>query len=248
MSVAEAPPRRLFCVPYAGGSARAYRGWQAGFGDEMTVVPLELPGRGDQVAQPRLGTVAELAVAVSASLRAAVGPETSYVLFGHSLGALVAFEVAAKYDALDLPAPAMLVVSGRNPPHVVSRWADRALRLSDAELLAELRSRGGLPDGLSASLAAALFLPTLRADLAAAVGYRANPDEHRLDVPLSVVWGRTDPLVDSEVVAHWSRYTTRGCILREYDGDHFSVFGLVPWLAATLRDALDPAGAFGGGS
>ncbi|QUQ68329.1 thioesterase II family protein [Kutzneria sp. CA-103260] len=230
---------QLFCVPYAGGSARVYRNWRREFPDSTEVVPLEFAGRGSRAAQPFPDSVAEAALDLAETVRErATG--VPYVLFGHSMGSLVVFEMAVALRALGLPSPALVVVSARNPPHIRAKWNAHVPELPDAELLDLLAGVGGVPPGLSPAIAAGFFLPLLRADLRIAVKYDAGAADRSIDAPILVLAGREDPLVDPELVAQWGRYTERGCTVVEHGGHHFSLFGQVHELAGALRAAGVP--------
>ncbi|MEU7896325.1 alpha/beta fold hydrolase [Nonomuraea sp. NPDC049152] len=111
----------LFCVPYAGGSARVYRGWQEWFANDAEVVPLELAGRGTRSAEPVAPSVRAAAMDLARRVpeRAAGRP---YILFGHSMGSLIAYEMAAIIEDSASDGPCLVVVSGRNPPQTRANW------------------------------------------------------------------------------------------------------------------------------
>jgi surfactin synthase thioesterase subunit len=217
-------PTTVFCLPYAGGTARAYQRWRRQFPPELEVIPLEIAGRGVRVTEPSPGSIRELADDLS---RQVCGhqprPTAGYVLFGHSMGALTAFEMALTHSDHGLPAPALVVISGRNPPYLRSRWGTEVLDLSDRELLAMVAVLGRVPAGPLPSIAARL-VPRLRADLRIALEYRLEAADATVDVPLLVLRGRADPLVDPDHVAGWERYTRRQCTVRHHNGGHFALF------------------------
>jgi medium-chain acyl-[acyl-carrier-protein] hydrolase len=229
------PP--IFCVPYAGGSARVYESWRKAAGPHEAVRPLDLPGRG-VLTGTAARSVPEAAALVGSSMAEAVRDGSPYVLFGHSLGALVAFEMAAARHTIGLPRPALVVVSGRNAPATPPEWARRASVLTDAELFTELRMHGGIPSGLSRSIAAQFFLPRLRADLRMAAGYRADPARHRIDAPLLVVHGREDPLVHPRAAAAWAEFTDERCTVHTHSGGHFAIYRQLPEVVALINSAL----------
>src|SRR5262249_47912819 len=153
---------QLICLPYAGAGAAAYRGWQGLFPHWIELIPLDLPGRGLRQVERALDDWHELIDVVMKTVRARVtGP---LALFGHSMGALVAIEVAHALRASDAPAPLWIGASGCVAPRRRERdltWLD----CSEQRLVAELRSLGGTPpEVLDCRDLLDLVLPTVRAD------------------------------------------------------------------------------------
>jgi medium-chain acyl-[acyl-carrier-protein] hydrolase len=226
----------MVCFPHAGGTAAAFRRWPALLGDLVEVVAVELPGRGTRHAERPPATVADAFAAALAAVPPGL-PAGGYVLFGHSLGALYAFEVARHLAAAGRP-PALLVVSGRNGP---SRPAEipPLHQLPDGEFLDRLASFGGIPDLVrNEPDLLRLFLPVLRADLRAAETYTRTPGAP-LPCPILAVHGTTDPLVSGPHVAAWQDETTAACTTAELPGGHFCLDE--PFPMARFRHALATA-------
>ncbi|SEM92880.1 thioesterase II family protein [Nonomuraea pusilla] len=227
----------LFCVPYAGGSARVYRGWQKWFAGDAEVVPLELAGRGTRSTEPVAPSVRAAAADLARRVRD-IAAGRPYVLFGHSMGSLIAYEMAATIEDAAGDGPSLVVVSGRNPPQTRANWGDDALMLTDLELFEALQAVGGVPAGLTPSIAAALFVPLIRADLNNTVSYDPGSPPRRISAPLLVLLGREDPLVGPDAGAGWASCTQRECTVVRHEGRHFSIFERVGELAETLRPFL----------
>ncbi len=119
--------------------------------------------------------------------------------------------------------PALVVISGRNPPYLRSRWGTEVLDLPDRELL-ELLQVLGRVQARPLTAIAAHFVPRLRADLRIVIEYQLKAADAAVDVPLLVLRGRTDPLVDPEHVTGWARYTRRQFTMRYHAGGHFALF------------------------
>ncbi|MGH3865078.1 MAG: thioesterase II family protein [Pseudonocardiaceae bacterium] len=162
-------PVQLFCLPHAGGSALAYRRWDTRTPSDVLVRPVELPGHGARMREPLVGEFDRLVSALAEEISAQIGGR--YALFGHSFGALLAFELARTLRH-HVGEPVILLVSGRNGPSLPA--AEPLLHaLSEDPLLRGLSAFGGTDERVLADPdLRALFLPIIRADLRLAETYR----------------------------------------------------------------------------
>ena len=196
---------RLFCFPYAGGSAASFAGWQAEIDGTVDVCALQLPGRGSRFGEAPYRSLPELVRVIAKVVSSHA--DLPFAFFGHSLGALVAFEVASYCRVHDLPTPRRLFVSGCAAPQVLRPLRNLHL-CSDAKLIAALEDFNGTPpEVLRDRDLMALLLPTLRADffLAETYQYHARPP---LNTPVSVLAGRLDKYTTPDIVGEWRRETT----------------------------------------
>ncbi|HEY3002923.1 MAG TPA: alpha/beta fold hydrolase [Kribbellaceae bacterium] len=213
-----AAPLRLFCFPWSGASASVYRELARSMPDEVETVAVQLPGRGsrrDESAFDRLAPLARQVVrALDVELRDRPG---RFVLFGHSFGALLAYEVARQLQA-----------SGRHPELVVlsgSRAPARAPRvflhpMGDAELLAALDQMGGTKmDRLRDPAFLDYFLPLVRTDLTACETFQ--PATGTLHCPVSVWGGSDDWYARPEDITRWRHFAGPAFRSRIFDGGHF---------------------------
>jgi surfactin synthase thioesterase subunit len=216
--VPQAP--RIFCFPPAGGSPRAFLDWQAGLGDEAEIVAVCRPGREHRAAEPA-PAIDELIEGAAAAITAITARDgRPCYLFGHSLGALVAFEVCRRITG---PAtPRHFIASGCSAPSLLpSQRVKQIATLSGAEFAAALAFFGGLaPEVIADPEVFDLLLPGLMADFRLAVGYvyRAGP---RLAVPVTLVVGRDDPHVGQAQVEPWDQELTWRADRHWLDGGHF---------------------------
>lgn len=206
-----ATPWTVLFFPHSGASSGSYRDLAARLSATAAAACVHYPGRGDRTGEPSFRDVHRLADEVADAFAAAAsGP---VLLFGHSLGAAVAYEVALRTDHRDLS----LVVSGHPAPHrlpeILPPPADED---SAAALVASLN--GSDTRLLTHPLLRRLFLPVLHADLTAHSRYRPSPGP--LDLPLTVLTGSADPLTPAGTT-DWSAYTTAGCTHRTVPGGHF---------------------------
>jgi medium-chain acyl-[acyl-carrier-protein] hydrolase len=227
-----APPV-LFCLPFAGGGASAFCNWQEALGAGVEVRALQLPGRENLFdLQPlaNMGALADHLLPQMLAHRA-----RPFAVFGHSLGALVGYELCRRLDALDL-VPRVLFASARNPPHA-SRSAPLH-SLTDQALKLRLREFGGTPqrvldnDGLMQQI-----LPILRADLRVAETY-LPPPAPPLRCPIVACGADDDVLAAPATMQAWDRYTSTGFELVHFTGGHFFLRTAQASLLALIRSTL----------
>jgi len=215
------PRARLLCFPYAGGAASLYRLWPALLGPAVDVCPVELPGRGVRGDEPACRDMAILC----AELAQAIEPMldgTPVALFGHSMGARIAFELAHRFDGRI----ARLFASGSPAPGTRPRYGPSGDRrptagLSDGEFKHRLRALGGTPAViLDDDDVMAHVMPVVRADLVLTESYRVEPHT-QVACPITVFSGRADPDASPIAAATWQSRTTRAFRMIEVDAGHF---------------------------
>ncbi|MFJ2768454.1 thioesterase II family protein [Streptomyces sp. NPDC087300] len=232
LRAAARPRARLVCFPHSGGSTASYAHWAAALPSDVELLAVQFPGRGDRFAERPSGSVRAMAAAVADELATAYGnttyENTAYggtaepaptAFFGHSLGALVAYETALALRDAGCE-PAHLLVSGCAAPHDVR---DGGLHRADDTTLWETVTGLG---GFEAEVAhdpelRDLLLPTLRADLTANETYRPHPVSGLLSCPVRCYFGRRDPLVDAGRVTEWGRVTAGAFTVLPHPGGHF---------------------------
>jgi surfactin synthase thioesterase subunit len=213
---------RIYCFPHAGGSPRAFLDWQTGLADDAEVVAICRPGREHRATEPA-PTIGEFIDGAAAAISAAAEADNrAFYLFGHSLGALVGFEVCRKLAATGSAVPHHYVASGCSAPSLLpSERVKNIAKLTGKEFAEAI----GFFGGLSAEVIADeemrdLLLPGVIADFHMAVGYRYQPGP-RLEVPVTVVVGRDDPHVREAQVEPWGQEFTESVDQRWVDGGHF---------------------------
>ena len=210
---------RLLCLPYCGGSAMVYARWRRLVPSWIDVQPVEWPGRGARMDEPLATDPRVLAAQLAGELAARLdGP---YALFGHSLGAVIAFELAHGLLDRGAPAPAILFASGAEAPAVRdgSRWRQP---LSDEALMRELRNLQGTPDeALANAELMRSALPVLRADFLMCGAYVYLP---RRPLPCHVhVFGGADDETGREALGAWRQETSASFALDILPGHHFFI-------------------------
>jgi len=220
MSPAPRARLRLFCLPCAGGGASRFSAWGTTLPPGIETCALQPPGREERLAEPPFTRMAPLVAALAAAIDDRLG--IPYALFGHSLGALVAFELARALRRAGRPEPLRLFVSASRAPHLPDP-APPLHRASSASLRAELRRLNGTPDEVLASEELmSLMEPLLRADFAVNETY-VHAAERPLRCPVTVLGGRDDAEVPHDALAAWRRHTEGSFTLRLFPGDHFFI-------------------------
>jgi surfactin synthase thioesterase subunit len=210
---------RVFCFAYAGGNPRLFLNWQSHLAD-AEIVAVCPPGRGHRATE-RLPSIDELIDGAATAISAATEDDDRPIyLFGHSLGGLIAFEVARRLR--DLPALRHLVASGVSAPSLLPSQRVRELARLEGKAFAEaLRFFGGLPPEIFAEEdVLELLLPGLIADFRMAVGYQYRPAAP-LDVNVSLITGRDDPHVGPAQLRPWRDECQSPPAYHWADGGHF---------------------------
>lgn len=228
---------RLYCLPHAGGSASAFRAW-AGRVGPVAVCPVQPPGRETRLGEAPHTRMETLVDQLAEVVLGDAGDEP-YAVYGHSLGALVGFELLREIRRRGGRDPVRLIVSGSPAP----QWDDGVERpsvatMDDARVVEMLRVMGGTPDWLLADPAVLrMILPPFRADFAVRESYRYRPAPP-LTVPVTALAATADARVPVGSVADWREQTVHGFTSHTLEGGHFAVFEQPAATQAFLRQAL----------
>lgn len=208
----------LFCLPHAGGCASAYFPWSRALPPFVNLWAVQLPGREGRIAEPAVTSAGRLSAQIVEAMMPLLGEP--FALFGHSLGALLAFEIARTLSDRRLPTPVTLFLSGCGVPKP-RRAAHPIHLLPDDDFLAEVRRFGGTPpEVLADAEMMSLVLPRLRADIELYESYSFSGGPP-LAVPISVFGGLDDEEARRDELAGWARLTTGHFRLQLFPGDHF---------------------------
>ncbi|MEM7481854.1 MAG: thioesterase domain-containing protein [Acidobacteriota bacterium] len=210
---------RLFCFPFAGGGASTYRRWPDDFPPEVDLCPVQLPGRENRIQEIPFDALDPLVESFAESHRDWFR-DLPFAFFGHSMGSLIAFELARWLRREGLPAPRHLFMSAHRAPHQPLREPP-IYALPDAEFRNRLRRLNGTPEAvLQHPELMELLEPLLRADFAVNERYECR-SEPPLDIPLTAYGGVEDPDVEAADLKAWGQHTTGPFQTRLFPGDHF---------------------------
>ncbi|OIJ88230.1 thioesterase II family protein [Streptomyces colonosanans] len=233
---------RLFCFPHAGGAASYFYPWSKSLPGDVEVLALQYPGRQDRGGEPCVRTIPELADQIHAAIRPRLAEP--FAFFGHSMGAILAFEVACRIAREEGAGPAHLFVSGRRAPSLTRH--EELHRASTAAFIAEMRALGGTdPRILADEELLNLVLPTIRADYTAIETYRFD-SAPPLSCDITAMVGDSDPKASVDEAEAWSQHTLGRFDLRIFPGDHFYLedcrAGVLDVISSVLSGARQDAG------
>ena len=208
---------RLFIFPYAGGAPSSFNKWAAEFSKDIEVRIAHYPGRGSRFNEPPIKELFVLVEEIANAIQPVL--DKPFFFFGHSLGAVLAFELARRLN----PQPQILFVSACGAPHVPN--PNRPVHaLSDSEFIKSLQELNGLPAEVASNAELMeLFLPALRADFEAIENYRYISNERRLDCPIVAFGGSEDSHVDHTRLESWDHHTNGSFKTKIFPGDHFFI-------------------------
>ena len=221
LSRVQAPALNLLCLPYAGASAQMFCQWPAHFPPEVGISLVHLPGRGKRLFEKPFTRLSSLVDAIVQNIPGEL-LEYPFAIYGHSMGALLGFEIARAVRRRYGIAPVQLLLSGRSAPHVVPSRA-AAFSLPHDEFIVRLRELNGTPrELLEDPEATEFFLPVLRADFELVDTYQYRP-ERRLSCPISVYGGLQDEEAPVTGLETWKEHTSAEFKVRLFPGDHFFI-------------------------
>lgn len=228
-----APAVRLFCFPYAGGAAMVFERWPQDVPDWIEVWAAELPGRSTRMTEPPINDLRTIVDALRPAMEGAL--DRPLALFGHSMGALIAFELASRFDRR-VVYPLKVFVSGAGAPHRHSLPPTHTL--SDEEFVSRVRRLSGAPpEVFDSSELVELLMPRWRADFRAAETFACSPCSP-LQCPISAFAGSEDSEVSIDAVHAWRDLTVEPFTLRVFSGDHFFIHTAHAEILAAIADEL----------
>lgn len=221
----------LFCLPFAGGGASGYRQWVTQFGPEVGVVPVQLPGRESRGTEPPGFDVAEVTDVILARA------DRPFALYGHSMGAVLAFEITLETQRRGGPRPVHLYLGAGCPADGTETFS-QAHTLPDDEFVSLLCRLGGMPPGLlDVPALRELALPVLRADFGWAASWRPTMDA-LVTIPVTAFAGADDAIAGPSVARSWSQFCVDGLDVHVLPGGHFFPTTQLPTMCSMITRDL----------
>lgn len=211
----------LICLPYAGGSGYLFNEWRKHLGPDIEIFKLELSGRGVRFNEPFYNTL-EKAVDDIYSRIEKVIDNSSYAIFGHSMGSLLAYELSHKILSNKKNLPKHLFISGFGAPHLICRET-KLYKLEDKDFKQRICDLGGVPkEILSNEEVFNFFLPMLRADFKIIEEYKFEDKGIKLPIDISILNGNDDNISEKGIYG-WKDHTSKQCYIHTFEGNHFYI-------------------------
>lgn len=229
------PRLRLFCFPYAGGSATVYHQWAAAVPADIELLPVQYPGRATRLNEAPCTALVPLLDDIEQAILSLL--DRPFAFFGHSMGATVAFELSRRLHAAGKPVPVHLFLSGRNAPQLpATRQPIHAL--PENEFIDAMRNMNGTPaEILEHRELMEMMMPIIRADFQTLETWQ-HQTEPLIDIPMSVFGGIADDAVPLENLDAWSACTSGKMKRHVFPGDHFFLHQQYPAMLNIITRAL----------
>lgn len=228
---------KLFCLPYAGGSASIYSRWNRLLDRSIKLCPYELPGRGNRHKEPYYSSLQQ-AVAELVQIIETKCSDCQYAVWGHSMGSIMAYELLCSLQEKGVRLPVHAFFSGRYPPSIKKEERNLHL-LSEDEFEKEAVKLGGIPDNLFKIKP--LFktaLQTLRADYKLLETYKPGELKSKFNFNISVFAGNEDELAQPEDMSCWKNYCAGQCDFYYFEGGHFYLHKFAEEITQIISDTL----------
>ncbi|WP_432403803.1 thioesterase II family protein [Wukongibacter sp. M2B1] len=214
--------KKVFCLPYAGGSAKLIYGkWQRLEDPNIEIIPVEFPGRGSLLMDKCYETIDEAIDGTLRIIRDSI-KNCEYGIWGHSMGAIIAYELGNRINELELKKPKNIIVTGKKPLHLKDD-EEPIHELPDDEFIKEVIELNGTQKGVFENEELKkLFLPVLRNDFKLVHEYKYKKPLNEFDIPLTVITGNKDNIRDVELF-RWNDLTSSKCKIIILEGDHFFI-------------------------
>ncbi len=228
---------KLFCLPYAGGSASIYLRWSKLLDRSIKLCPYELPGRANRHKEPYYSSLQQ-AVSELVHIIETECADSEYAVWGHSMGSIMAYELICSLQQNRIKLPVHVFFSGRYPPSVEKEERNLHL-LSEDDFEKEAVKLGGIPDKLlKLKPLLKTALQTLRADYKLLETYKPGRLRRKFNFNISVFAGNKDELAQPEDMNCWKNYCAGQCNFYYFEGGHFYLHKFAEEITQIISDTL----------
>lgn len=227
----------LFCIPYAGGSATVYMQWKQILGNHIELYPVELAGRGARYDEPHYSNFTSMRNDLAVQIKQYAG-NNQYAIFGHSMGAVLAYELNYLLTEEGFPQPVHLFLSGRPAP-VQNAGRKGLLSRLVSEKLGELFHKN---EGIPVEIAkrpelAKKFRQVLKSDLRIMNSYDFKAKQAKINCPVTIFSGKQDEISETELLA-WKDHSNNDCKIIWLNGDHFFLHSRKEELVSVINQTI----------
>jgi medium-chain acyl-[acyl-carrier-protein] hydrolase len=237
-NIVEKPRIRLICFSYGGTGASVFRKWYNDIEHDVEVIAMQLPGREGRFNEAFITSMNEIIESLLENFMDYL--DIPFVFFGHSIGALIAFEFAYMLQNKNIIGLKHLIISGNKPPHIALKKF--ISHLSTEQLIVEMKKYNGIPDEIiNNNEFIEIFLPIIRADFFISETYKYKHTSP-LNIPITALGGKNDNTFSFEHLKEWSTYTSNKFSYSYLEGDHFFIHSSYETLIRTVREILEQIG------
>lgn len=229
---------KLFCLPYAGGSAHTiYDNWKDMLEPHIALYPVELAGRGTRIGEPLYSNIEAAVKDVVNQIKDEI-VDSKYAFFGHSMGSMLTYKVLRKIEDLKLPPPMHAFFSGRRAPHSISRKTRPLSKMNDKEIEEEIYNLGGTPpEFFKYPELKSIFIPIIKSDFKLADTLVDVFEITPFDFNISVFIGNEEDILTNEVT-EWMFHTNKSFSVDYFDGGHFFLLDQPAAVVETITSRL----------
>ena len=227
---------KLFCLPYAGASATMYLQCEKYF-DGGEIIPLDPPGRGRRMSEPLCETVEEAVADLKEQLISFLSEDDDFSFYGHSMGALLAYELLHEMMREGIRLPSHIFLSGKNAPNVPQRTIIH--KLSGQMFIDRILNIGGTSrEFFENPVLVKLYVPIMKADMKIVETYRHPKRDDLLPVDICYFFAPDDPCISLKSVEKWARFTSGTFRMHYFEGSHFFIFHEFENIIRIIKDTL----------
>lgn len=209
---------KLYCIPYAGASSVIFNKWNRMMNSSVEVIPMELAGRGGRTGEPFYNNISDAVDDLYKQI--SQDDHTSFAIFGHSMGAIIAFELTKRLCEKQ-QGPKVLICSGRKAPQFHSK--EIIHNLEEKEFIKRIIELGATPAELFESQELTeIFLPILQSDFKIIEEYRYSNTRTHMNCDLVVMSGQLDDISQEELFG-WQQHSSKPCLFQFFEGGHFFI-------------------------
>lgn len=214
---------KLFCLPYAGGIAdMIYKSWRPFIDKQIEIIPVELSGRGRRINEPFYKNSKEALDDIYSKIVSEVQADDEYIIYGHSMGAILAFETVHRLMENEAKMPQHLFLSGRKAPNCIVKKEDFLAELPEEEFKNKILNLNGTSKEIFENqILADMFIPILRNDYKVLESFFYQ-ERKKIDIPVTVLSGNRDNITVNEII-DWNKITDKEFDYHILDGNHFFI-------------------------